>query len=385
MMKSKTTSLLLAMLVGVSLLAGCSSKPKAEAPITPTKEKVAAAAKDAVKVTHVAEASEPIDYLAKYDSVLENILNHLMLGTDPVDGPDELMGILEYNKANGFNTSYTNLGYTLKDISGDNIPELLVGDTPQGNERQTLYMIYGLKNDTPQLRANGHYRMAYHLLDNNEILMTASEGAASSIYGTYKLDFHGEKLNSIIYRFSAINAENNRIEFYQNFYGKFDKSISEQITPNDFEALEEKLLNRIVKLPLTAFSEYEKAKQATKPYVIPTITHAQAVIGDVPDFIRHDVINSQYSIEIAIVSQQPLSDFKLLKLTYRDSNDGKVHFATQTLYTVRELTLPFITSVDFPGSIPQYGISFVDKKGNAHQYSINQSGKDDSLQLIEFE
>ncbi len=382
-MKKKMTSLLLATLLGASFIAGCGGgDKKADVAAAPQQKQTANDPQKPVKMTNVAEAGEPVDYQTAYDPVLKNIANHLMLGTSPADAPDELMGVMEYNHTMGFAKAYDTLGYALKDISGDNVPELLIGDIPEGG-RQILFAVYSLNGKTPKVLASGHYRNAYHLLRSGELFMTASASAASSIYATYKPDFHASKLDATEYRFSALD-DSNQIKYYQNAYGKYDKATSQQIAPDDFEMMEEKLYKQITTVPLTSFTKYSAAQEQAAPYQPPTITHAQAVIGDVSDFTRFDATSSQYGVEVAIVSQQTLKNFRLLKLTYRDKGDGKVHFDTQTLFTARELMYPFVTRVDFPGSIPQYGISFVDKNGQTHYYTIDQSGEDGSLQLNEF-
>ena len=82
-----------------------------------------------------------------------------------------------------------------------------------------------------------------------------------------------------------------------------------------------------------------------------------------------------------------VKNFKIYSLEYVDvAMTGDVVFATNELYSDDELKAsePLMVSLDFPGDIPSYGISYEDESGNTIYRSLNLSGMDGSLVLDYF-
>lgn len=98
------------------------------------------------------------------------------------------------------------------------------------------------------------------------------------------------------------------------------------------------------------------------------------------------VSESEYSAHVLFTAKQTVKNFKVLALEFQDIDDeGNVSFAVEELYTV-ELTpeRPLMVQMELVGTIPNNGISYEEEDGTVRQFSVNESGKDGSLFLMEF-
>ena len=83
-------------------------------------------------------------------------------------------------------------------------------------------------------------------------------------------------------------------------------------------------------------------------------------------------------------SVKKLSVSEIKKLwKYRTDEDGNITFDREVLHTVEEIRPDFNLCVHLTadGSIPAYGISYVDADGTEKAFSVNMSGEDGSLYL----
>ena len=81
-----------------------------------------------------------------------------------------------------------------------------------------------------------------------------------------------------------------------------------------------------------------------------------------------------------------ITDVKVLGLTFVDaSDDGTITFDKEELYSQEELKPEEVLCVHLTadGTIPAYGISYVDSDGTIKSFSVNMSGDDGSLYLSE--
>jgi len=91
--------------------------------------------------------------------------------------------------------------------------------------------------------------------------------------------------------------------------------------------------------------------------------------------------------ELLLTAEGTVRDLKLLELEFVEvSNEGKVKYNTKEMYTAEKFSpdYPIAIKVTFYGSIPRYGITYIEGNGNKKYFSINQSGMDGSAELIEF-
>jgi hypothetical protein len=91
-------------------------------------------------------------------------------------------------------------------------------------------------------------------------------------------------------------------------------------------------------------------------------------------------------VMILFSAEGTVRDFKVLKLNFEDVDEsGRVMFSAIELYTQDRLIpeRPLVLGMTFFGSIPHYGISYVDESGTTRNYAVEMSGKDGSLLMVE--
>ena len=90
---------------------------------------------------------------------------------------------------------------------------------------------------------------------------------------------------------------------------------------------------------------------------------------------------------VEITAEKTITDFRILSLDFEEMGaDGTPKFEEETAYElpVLEAGKSIRAEMEFLGSIPNYGISFVDENGAVQRYLIEESGRDGSLLLGEW-
>lgn len=92
----------------------------------------------------------------------------------------------------------------------------------------------------------------------------------------------------------------------------------------------------------------------------------------------------EYAFYAVFRSDVRITDVKVLDLTFLDADEnGNITFDREVLHTVEEIGPDFNLAVHLTadGSIPAFGISYVDTDGTEKAFSVNMSGEDGSLYL----
>ena len=130
------------------------------------------------------------------------------------------------------------VGYTIQDINGDGIQELLIiqvsdrGQTRYFGEK--ILALYTIANDEASFLAGGWARNRYYLLSDGQIYNEGSSGANDSSFETYILPEQSSMLEQI---------------------------ISEDSSSEDYELKCEEMGKLIEKIAITAFAEYETSEE----------------------------------------------------------------------------------------------------------------------------
>ena len=94
----------------------------------------------------------------------------------------------------------------------------------------------------------------------------------------------------------------------------------------------------------------------------------------------------EYAFYAVFRTDVKITDVKVLGLTFVDADEsGAITFDKEVLHTVDEIGPDFNLAVHLTvdGSIPAYGISYVDADGTIKSFSVNMNGEDGSLYLAE--
>lgn len=154
------------------------------------------------------------------------------------------------------------VGYTLTDLSGDGMPELVIGaiatsDTPYVYPH-AIYALYTFVDGQPHLTFEGWARNRYFYLGQNRFLNQGSSGAMYTSFGAYALSPDGQTLTCEDFYFTADKDENpEEMGLYHNTSGLWDKAVSGElhISEEAFWAIERKMEERIEAIELILFGE----------------------------------------------------------------------------------------------------------------------------------
>ncbi len=204
-----------------------------------------------------------VDYVVKYEDVLAKTYEFIK-NIDSKVGPDDGMaGIWDAALALE-DEALDEIGYTFKDLNGDDVSELLIGSFNNADDafvNNEIYMIYTLKNDTPEFLLEGMSRNMYSLKDDGSFFNMGSNGAAYSIIGTYHISKDNEVVCDDYYFTYPDDNDPSIIEIYYNNTGIYVRDDSEKldITLDDFWTLQEDAAKGTVKLTATPFAKLDAA------------------------------------------------------------------------------------------------------------------------------
>lgn len=143
------------------------------------------------------------------------------------------------------------------------------------------------------------------------------------------------------------------------------------------EATEEATAEETTVEETTSEETTEAAKNATL-----TVEQVEDIAGEPGTVFNASA--DEYAFYAVFRTDAKITDVKVLGLTFVDADeDGNITFDREVLYTVEEIRPDFNLSVHLTadGSIPAYGISYVDADGTEKAFSVNMSGEDGSLYL----
>lgn len=353
-----------------------------------------------------ATPEEPeFDAAEAYADTLEYFYQFIVTGNTDIDYEYGTVGIGEQAIFRSTDEALEKTGFAIIDLSGDGLPELYIGemasDAESENLRAPAYALFTLQDDEPALTFTGWYRNAYFYHGNGRFYNQGSNGAMYSIYGLYKLSPDGLNLDCEHYIFTYEKDESQtEIGYYYNTICKDDKTASVELSEE--EALEkiEALSSEPVAIELIPFSEYPQwrmdqglgqspADAANSVEAIITVDYASdELLANTNSYDEVIIDLSEAQTRIVFTISNTVKDFKYLEILLTDCVDDKCFFdIVEELYSINELRpeRPLVIDMEFIGSIPNRGISFVDETGIRRYFSINQSGKDGSVFLLEFE
>ena len=276
------------------------------------------------------------------------------------------------------------VGYMYKDVTNDDIPELLIAGTSSGfGSGSNIYNIFTVKDGKPVLIDEGWTRSSIYLTDDGAIYTEGSAGAANSCVGKYRLASDGTK-EWIDFYFTEENPEDDyELLQYHNKTGEWNTEVSELLNGNeDIWQNAESMTDHLVFLESTLFTTLSE-KYGDPVDCVFYIFEDEGLSTDVD---RYDTIDDPYSVDIRFVPMGTLVyDFKFLGLSLTDVDDnGNATYESTPILEIGDVDRfsPFILEAAFPGTLPSYGFSYVDEAGNLHEFALIQSGKDGSINVM---
>lgn len=341
------------------------------------------------------EISEPLYDFTPYKQVL-NDLWLIVNGLAPEEFyPDGSMGVREASAVYGSGAPEC-IGFSLKDMTGDGTPELLVGtvDNEEPSLGSNLYAVYTLTPDGPFCTLSGWDRNAYYLAGNG-FFYSGSGGAAYSVFGSYLLSGDGLYPICTDYYFTKEkDGDPETIGYYHNTTGYWDTDVSEEMTADEYWQRYDEMSAEIVSASLIPFAKHDftgeipektvSSAPAAPAAVTVGIRPAEDQLQYYPEYAWFAAEDTPYAEEVLLTAENgSVKDVKVYALELHSADDENIYFACEELFALDELTVerPLALKVSFPGSIPLYGISYTGTDGETVWRSLNMSGKDGSYYL----
>lgn len=334
-----------------------------------------------------AEEVQELNYELIYRDVLNGFYDLVCNGAEWSDAMDGGVGVLELTMGLTKEEALNVIGYDIRDLSGDGIPELVIGyvgqnDTEECTGREIL-AIFTCKDGVPCFTAEGWIRNCIQLMTNGCFLRTGSNGAAYSIFGTYALSEDGAEMqcNDFFFTYEK-NGNFDDIGVFYNLTGEWDvsKSYELNITMEEYEQTHQALANQVVEFPMTPLSQLVpgstgpvKAEWADKVGVPDGIEPFRADDGEMP-------------ATVAFLPKEPVHNFLIMRLLCTDIDEAGIpNYEIQDTYSwdTLEADTPLVVEMSFYGTIPNYGISYLTEDGTAYRYAVSISGRDGSILLLD--
>ena len=356
-----------AMLMSLTACSGTAQNPQpveetqhpTEAPVPPTSNPVS---EETLPREDVAE--EP------YDKLLRQIY---LLVCDPDSywdvAPEGQQGILESARNLGSDAPNA-MGYLVEDISGDGIPELLVGENDG-----LINAVYTLSAGQPQLVLSGRYRSGYAYMGSGHFFYYGSNGAAETGQGIFYLSEDGRSLQCQEFLFTHAQGEEAAdIRVYRNSTGSWEPEESQltDMTAQEFWDLDPAGTT----LPLTLFAYLEPGMAVSARYLNDDETAAEVIL------------DTEYADRVLFTARSPISQFTVLKLTLESLDDAGTAVLSARPASDDPLLegfspdCPIILQLSFGEILPTYGITYVDENGQTRCFALQQSGRDGAVLML---
>lgn len=194
------------------------------------------------ETTTEGSVEDSVDYESFYAPVLDEILNAIDVGLENITETHYLStGVTERLMYAEKDELLKNLGYFITDVSGDGIPELIIGEKlsysgDEADATEYVYAVYSCQNDEITWPIEGWARNVYSYLGDGYFYHRGSGGAMYTCYGKLHLSKDGTKVEWDEYYFSDYNSNGTDIGYYYNTTGEWDTKVSEElsITPEEF-------------------------------------------------------------------------------------------------------------------------------------------------------
>lgn len=365
------------------LLAGCGepepTTEPAERIIIPTET---AAPAETSAPTETEAPTEPApDYESLYTEILDYFYYFLEREAD--DGPfPGSIGVAEAADSLGYDR-FAGLGCSIRDLSGDGIPELVVGEIVNGTCAAPI-ALYRCTGGYAESVFEGWSRRVWTPLADGTWYYYGSSGAMYTAAAHFALE-PDCSLRCLDYYFSEVpqDGDADSLTIMHNQAGELNSSISEatDLSYDDYLALQSDWQSQGITLDLTPFGEYYPAGEITgnPQYEEIKIQWASQVVDW--DY-EYDTFYLSFDQEVLLTTPGTLKDFTLLKLTPAGES-----FKAKELFSWESLSadFPLLLGIDFPGTAPAYGIRFIDEAGQERSFAIDANGCDGSVYLWEFE
>lgn len=207
---------------------------------------------------------ESVDIPDVYKEILDSA-HEVILGNEISDTTSDVIGagVREALIGRTVEEGLAHIGYTLYDVDGNGVQELIIADTGEGPWDNRILNMFTIHEDELVTMLEGWARSRYYILNDGRIYYEGSSGAAYTTFATYCVGDDGISIEPIDYYFSdyldsSAFAEG-ELSWFHNTTGEDDVTKSEIMELEDEEIpwkMQEEFNAQVMPLDLTFFSDY---------------------------------------------------------------------------------------------------------------------------------
>lgn len=336
--------------------------------------------------------TEQVDYPALYAPVLDETCDVLYNGRREEMSYAYLpSGVMELAAWTESDELLRTVGYSIRDLSGDGVPELLIGvianELAPTPEKSVIFGGYTLMGGKPAKFLDGWARNSYQWLGDGRFYNFGSGGAAYSGFGAFRLSPDGMTLNCEEFYFTSEKDEtSHEIGFYHNTTGSWDAAASEELALNE-DAFWQIMLdyeNQCLTPELTPFSNYAAIYIARSAGSKVYASYFDDVADRLPPYEDASTYlpDGTYDTTVVFQTGEEAQNFKLLALALRGVDEnGNAAFDIDEVFSLPALYpgVPLVVPMSFPGDMPSSGFSYTDADGTVKTFTLSVSGRDGTL------
>jgi len=276
------------------------------------------------------------------------------------------------------------VGYTIEDLSGDGLPELIITDVNDYDKGKTVFAIYTIKDDEIYNTVVGWGRSQNAMIGDGEMYFYGANGATEAAFGTYHLSLDGTEVIYDTFYFSTDNMATGKMEYYFSESGKWDPAVSEklEVEDEDFWQLLTDLENGLLDIEVTPFYRLTTSFGPMAGSAV-YLEYASDSDEDVDSLDRYETCDDEYALDIVVTPVDDISDFTFHTVEYGEDNGGEAEFTTTPVMEIGDLEAykAIVITAAFPGSMPSCAISYTQSDGTERMLLLSMSGMDGSLEM----
>ena len=200
-----------------------------------------------------------------YDDYLQKLcvrLNKIIVDDTYLDGLNTepgMAGVAEMAYHGGVQL-LDKYGYTIQDINGDEVVELIICAVDESEEAcvgKEILCIFTVADSQMKLLIEGWSRNSYYLLDDGTFYRNASSGASNTVFATYMVTQTNDVICTDCY-FTDVDADGNAL-YLHNTTGQTDPAEGEAVEGGEaaFIGITDGYASKIQSFNLFAFSSVE--------------------------------------------------------------------------------------------------------------------------------
>lgn len=283
------------------------------------------------------------------------------------------------------NDSLEAIGYTIKDVTGDKVPELIFGFIIMLDGKKSLgkevLALYTIEKGKAKLVFQGGNGYKYYNVGGGKFAFSGHT-QYYEVFGSFALSKNGDKLVYDDFNFIDFTDIDNVIH-YRNKTGDLDKKSSKKqsIVSDQYQEMIDETILKSKEMEFTPLKKFKKADNKAQKI---SVYEEENVKAKYKNYLKYSMKSNTFKTKLFFVPSNSVKDFKLYGLTFKSMDDnGKVKYDKKLLFSVKTLTSqkPLLADVEPSETVPTTGISFVDNKGKTQKYVVHESGEDGSLLL----